>query len=258
MSATGGFEVAAAELAERVDRSVARAVQGENMVAVAFSGGVDSSVLAVCAKKHARVVGCTGHTDKSGDGARARAVAAVLGIELVEEILTEDAVRAELSKVELPFEPSVMDRSLWCLYSLTAQKAAAGGALVMLLGQLADELFGGYAKYAHAPGAEGPGPESMMAEDLAAYRVRGRLRDVGACSRWVQARLPYEDAEVVAFAHSIPVAYKITPQARKAVFRRAAVILGVPEEVAGFPKKAAQYSSGIQKLVTAHAFNARG
>jgi asparagine synthase (glutamine-hydrolysing) len=41
---------------------------------------------------------------------------------------------------------------------------------------------------------------------------------------------------------------------RKAVLRRAAVLLGVPEDLAEGAKKAAQYSSGVQKLVAGSHF----
>ncbi|HKT21508.1 MAG TPA: asparagine synthase-related protein, partial [Nitrososphaerales archaeon] len=61
----GEFERTAGELAERIEGAVARAVAGENTVAVGFSGGVDSSVLAACAKRHARVVACTGYSARS-------------------------------------------------------------------------------------------------------------------------------------------------------------------------------------------------
>jgi asparagine synthase (glutamine-hydrolysing) len=48
---------------------------------------------------------------------------------------------------------------------------------------------------------------------------------------------------------SIPVSFKIRDGERKAVLRRAAGLLGVPEELSNAPKKAAQYSSGIQKIL---------
>ncbi|MDG6910371.1 MAG: asparagine synthase [Nitrososphaerota archaeon] len=242
------------ELAARIDRSVARSVEGENTVAVAFSGGVDSAVLAACARRRAKVVGCTGYA-KPGEEARSRAAAAALEIDVAVARLTAEDVKRELARMRLPFEPTIMDRALWCLYSVTAQSAAAAGARVLLLGQLADELFGGYAKYGIALRERGPGDAmAMMESDFRGYAARGRIRDVGACSPWASARFPYEDSEVAGFAASLPLSYKLTATTRKAVLRRAAVLLGVPEWVAGAAKKAAQYSSGAQKLVAASRF----
>jgi asparagine synthase (glutamine-hydrolysing) len=240
-----------------VRAAVAKAVGVEETVAVAFSGGLDSSVVAKCAAAEARVIACTGSADGSGDALRARGAADSLGVDLVTTRLTPEVVAAELAGVDLPFEATLMDRSLWCLYSAVSRTARDAGARVILLGQLADELFGGYAKYAAAMGEGGPeAARSMMDADLKQYSIRGRVRDVKACSRWVEPRIPFE--ELAGYAASIPMSYKLMGGVRKAVLRRAAVRLGVPADVAEAPKKAAQYSSGVQKLVASAPFNAPG
>ena len=212
-------------------------------------------MVARCAKKHADVVACTAFAKSSLDSARARESAEALGVELMTTALTEKNVGAALAEIDLPFVPTLMDRSLWCLYSIVSQTARDSGARVMLLGQLADELFGGYAKYAEALKAKGEDvAESMMSADVREYAGRGRVRDVGACVPWVEPRFPFESQDVVDIASSLPVSYKIRGGVRKAVLRRAASILGVPEGEAGAAKKAAQYSSGVQKIVAGSRF----
>lgn len=239
-------------LAEKVRRSVADAVAGEDVVAVAFSGGLDSSVIVECAMAHAKVVACSCHSSGSLDSTRVAKGAKLLGVGLATTEITAEGVANELSRVDLPFQPTLMDRSLWCLYSLVSQCAQTAGAKVMLLGQLADELFGGYAKYLDALDQRGEeAARSMMETDAKAYAARGRARDFAACSRWVEPRLPFEAADIVHYAGALPVSYKIRGGVRKAILRRAALSLGVPKELAEAPKKAAQYSSGIQKLVSA-------
>jgi asparagine synthase (glutamine-hydrolysing) len=234
---------------------VTEAVGAEQKVAVAFSGGLDSSILVSCARRHTEVFACTGYTDASGDATRAGAAAMALGVRLVATKLAVEDIANELTKIELPFQPSLMDRSLWCLYSLVAKSAHDSGAKVILLGQLADELFGGYAKYVEALTVQGEeSAKSMMQSDAHDYVQRGRIRDVNACSKWVQPRFPFEGKEVFDFALSLPVSYKIRGSTRKAILRSAAIHLGVPEEIAGAPKKAAQYSSGVQKLVASSHF----
>jgi asparagine synthase (glutamine-hydrolysing) len=230
-------------------------VEGERTVAVAFSGGVDSSVLVVCARRRARVVACTAFSGGARDEEASVEGAKRLGVEHATARLTGEVVARELARMELPFQPTPMDMGLWCLYSSVAQVAAGAGARVMLLGQLADELFGGYAKYARALQSSGPdAAKGMMRTDFADYWARGRSRDVGACAGWVEPRLPYGEPEVAAFAEAIPLSYKITSATRKAVLRRAGVILGLPEDMAGAAKKAAQYSSGVQRLVDGARF----
>ncbi len=238
-----------------MERAVEGAVGGEPKVAVAFSGGLDSSVLAKCASRHARVVACAAFASGSGDESRVPKAAEALRLELKVTELTKESVARELGTIELPFEPTLMDRGLWCLYSALSKTARGEGARVMLLGQLADELFGGYAKYAEALQRKGEdAARAMMEADYRAYAGRGRLRDVGACAGRVEPRFPFEAGPVVELASAMPVSFKILGGVRKAVLRRAAVILGVPESVADAAKRAAQYSSGVQKLVAGSPF----
>ncbi len=224
-------------------------------MAVAFSGGLDSSVVATCAKKYVKTVGCAAFSTGSGDETRARDAALALGIELVTINITNENVSEELAGIELPFEPTLMDRSLWCLYSLVSKRARNAGARVILLGQLADELFGGYAKYEEAVRVKGEdAARSMMESDAKEYARRGRIRDFGACAPWVQPKIPFEETQVMDFALSLPVSFKIREGVRKAILRRAATMVGVPEGLASTAKKAAQYSSGVQKLVANSPF----
>lgn len=211
--------------------------------------------MAACAKKHVKTLGCAAYSRGSQDETRARDAALALGIELETTNITNENVSVELAGIELPFEPTLMDRSLWCLYSFVSKSAGNAGAKVILLGQLADELFGGYSKYEEAVRVQGEdAARSMMEADVLEYARRGRIRDFGACAPWVQPRLPFEDSQIVDFGLSLPVWFKIRGGVRKAVLRRAALLVGVPEEIASTAKKAAQYSSGVQKLVANSSF----
>jgi asparagine synthase (glutamine-hydrolysing) len=236
-------------LARAIDASVARMAEGRSRIAVAFSGGLDSSIIALCTKRRTEVVACSAFVEGAVDSSSASRGAAILGIELTATRLTREAVASELRKMDLPFQTSLMDRSLWCLYSIVSRIAAGEGAEVIMLGQLADELFGGYAKYQATLKDDGEeAAATIMDQDVKDYQTRGMVRDANACRRWLEPRFPFAEKEVVDLGRSIPVSFKIRGGVRKAVLREAAMILGVPRELVNTPKRAAQYSSGIQRI----------
>jgi asparagine synthase (glutamine-hydrolysing) len=246
----GTFDEAGAQLAKLIGKAVEERVEGKKRVAVAFSGGLDSSILVSCAKRRAQVVACTVHSRGSRDGTAARVAAEALGVELLAQEVDANAAEGELSGLALPFKASLMDRTLWCIYSLASRAAAEAGAEVILLGQLADELFGGYAKYERALAEGGPrAAASMMEADLLGCGTRGLVRDEAACCRWLEPRFPFADRRVFDLGRGLPVGFKVRQGVRKAVLREAAEILGVPSDLCSAPKKAAQYSSGIQRLL---------
>jgi len=143
-----------------------------------------------------------------------------------------------------------MDKALWCIYMTTSGLAQRRKASMILLGQLADELFGGYMKYALKAKEEGgEAAREMMSQDVRACADRGFLRDEAACSASCEVRFPYADWAIASFASGLPLDYKIRGGERKAILREAALELGLPEELAAAPKKAAQFSSGAAKLL---------
>jgi len=247
----GTFDDAAVRLAALIRESVRARVTGKRRVAVAFSGGLDSSIVAHCASTRTKVIACSVAAEGSTDSKVAREAASALGLEFVGAKADARAVNMELLKMDLPFEPSAMDKSLWCIYSMASRLAAESGAEIVMLGQLADELFGGYAKYEAALRRDGEAEAGrMMSEDVDQCGMRGFVRDEAACRKWCEPRFPFAQKEVAAFGECLPVSFKIRDGVRKAVLREAATILGLPKETASKPKKAAQYSSGLMKLLS--------
>ncbi|HEV2389407.1 MAG TPA: asparagine synthase C-terminal domain-containing protein [Nitrososphaerales archaeon] len=245
------FDEAAGQLASLIDESVRDRVAGQRRVAVSFSGGLDSSILAMVAARHADVVLCSAYASGSRDEKQAGRAADLLGLELVTAVLEEEGLAKTSGGAELPpGEETVMDKALWCIYSATSELAKGNEARTILLGQLADELFGGYMKYAVKAREEGAAAaERMMALDVRACADRGFLRDEAACSASCEVRFPYADERVVSFSAGLPLEFKLREGERKAVLRAAALELGLPEELASAPKKAAQFSSGASKLL---------
>nr|WP_018258770.1 asparagine synthase-related protein [Halomicrobium katesii] len=116
--------------------------------AVAFSGGVDSALLAARLDAPLYVAGFEG----SHDIEAARSAAALLDRELtVVEFDHADLERAVPRIARATGRTNAMDVQIALPLFLTAERVAADGYDRLVVGQGADELFGGYAKVANAP-----------------------------------------------------------------------------------------------------------
>jgi asparagine synthase (glutamine-hydrolysing) len=244
-----GLGESATILAGLLDESVKRRLKGHRRVAVSFSGGLDSSLIAMLAAKRADVTLCSAYVSASRDEHAVTRAAELLGLRIVDVKLERPGITEELRSLDLPFQATTMDRALWCLYSSTARLASREGAELILLGQLADELFGGYMKYAIAGRKDEGLAARMMEADVEASSERAFVRDEEACAKFIEPRFPFADEGVVGFALGLPFSHKISGAQRKLVLRRAAAELGLPDELVQAPKKAAQYSSGIAKVL---------
>ena len=135
-----------------------------------------------------------------------------------------------------------------------AQKAFEAGLNVMLAGQGADELFGGYQRYVKELCKAGSEKvRETMFKDVISIHESNLERDLKITrSLDVELRLPFASFEVAEFAMSLPVECKMEPKAetlRKLVLRKAALNAGVPQSVAEKPKKAVQYSTGVNDAI---------
>ncbi|TLY00290.1 MAG: hypothetical protein E6K90_04140 [Thaumarchaeota archaeon] len=84
---------AASELAGLIESSVRRRVEGERLVAVSFSGGLDSSIVAFCAARHSDVILCGVYSHGSRDEKQSRSIAEKLGLPMVSRALTPQDIR---------------------------------------------------------------------------------------------------------------------------------------------------------------------
>ena len=223
-------------------------------VAVAFSGGLDSSIIAMLAKIcEASVYLVSVGLEYQPEVRFAEEAAEALGLPLHLETYTLDDVEAVLSRVLwLIEEPDVMKAGVAVPLYWAAEVVSRMGYRVLLTGQGGDELFGGYQKYLQAHRQYGVTAvrEAMYRDVVSSYEVNFQ-RDNQVCSfHGVELRLPFTDCEVVEFSLGLPVSLKIESprdRLRKRVLRRAAQMLGLPAPIFNRAKKAIQYATGVNK-----------
>ncbi|PHQ37989.1 asparagine synthase [Halorubrum persicum] len=216
-------------------------------LAVAFSGGVDSGVVAAAVPDApCYVAGFEGCHDIEA----AREAAAAMELELrVVEITHDDLVRAVREVAAATGRRNPMDVAIAVPLYVAAEAAAADGIDRLAVGQGADELFGGYSKVADPVGDDRVTAETVRGARTETVRtLPGQLeRDVLALrAAGVEPVAPLLDDRVVAAALSLPGELLASDGERKIALRRAATGR-VPESVRTADKKAVQYGTYVSR-----------
>jgi asparagine synthase (glutamine-hydrolysing) len=250
------LEIGAKCLQRLLLQSTMRMTRAAKEVAVAFSGGLDSSLVAFLAqecgaKVHLIHVGL----ENMPEIKHAEDAAKALGMEIQIKTYSVDSVEAVLPKVLwLIEETNVVNASIAIPLYWASEVAASVGLKVMMAGQGADELFGGYGKYRRTYSEKGARAlRKELFGDVAKCYATNFQRDNQTCMYHnVELRLPFTNLEVVNFALSLPLKLKIlspTDRLGKRVLRKVAEDFGLPEFIANRAKKAVQYSSGVDKAL---------
>ena len=250
------MDTAAKTLQNLLLESTRKRVSDLKKVAVAFSGGLDSSIIAALAKicgidVHLISVGLKDQTEVK----YAEATAERLDLPLYLETFTADHVEEILPKVLWLIEESnAVKASIAIPFCWTAEIASKMRCRVLLAGQGSDELFGGYHKYLGTYAQFGTtAVQNDMYHDLVSSYEKNFQRDTQVCSfHKVELRLPFVDREAVRFALGLPVSLKIKStenHLRKRVLRQVAQNLKLPQFIVDKPKKAIQYTTGVNKTL---------
>jgi asparagine synthase (glutamine-hydrolysing) len=247
---------AAKQLQALLVESIQRRVHGLKECAVAFSGGLDSSVVAFLASKcGVKVKLLHVSLENQAETEEAIEAAEALDLPLQVDLFKDSDVEKVLPKVvELIEEPDPIKASIGVPFYWEAEKAAEEGFKAVLAGQGADELFGGYQRYVTEYCKEGSEKvRKTMFHDVVNIHESNLERDLKITGfHDIELRLPFASFDVAEFALGLPLECKIEQKPdtlRKLVLRKVALNAGMPNSVADRPKKAVQYSTGINDAV---------
>lgn len=257
-SALPGRDKAFAAYEAAFERAIAKRIRGQERVAIVFSGGVDSAMVAAAAAQHDVEVTCyVAGEPGSSDVAAARETAEAMGLDLRVASLAPEDVAGWLPDVLAAVE----DRNQ--LHVETAlplfavcRRVREDGIRVLLTGQGADELFAGYPWYPRVLEADGPeGLRARMREDRdLLFRETLEREDKVAMHHSLELRVPFLDPEVVAIAERVPLTLLVDGPGDamgKRLHRELAAHLGLPEPIAWRKKEAAQHGSGSRRVLQA-------
>ena len=210
-----------------------------------FSGGVDSGLLAWQLRQNLKVILSTIGGRGSPDLTAARDSAALLGGSWVPSEVTEAEIRVVAGQVQ----PEISDlprtgRSVLIALATAIGRASPGA---VLCGQGADELFLGYA---HFRGLGAADAASRSETDLRQLLERDWPRSQRIADRMGRTLVaPYLHPRFVEAARSIPVEHRLAHPTPKWFFRAWARHRGLPAAIAGRPKRALQFGSGVDRWV---------
>jgi asparagine synthase (glutamine-hydrolysing) len=256
---TRGKSVQAGDLRQAFEQAVHRQLMTDVPYGVLLSGGLDSSLVAACAARFARervedddrseawwprlhsfAIGLDG----SPDLAAARIAADALGTVHHGFVYTFweglDALPEVIRHIETYDVTTI--RAATPMF-LLARRIKAMGVKMVLSGEGADEIFGGYLYFHKAPTAEAFHEETVRKLD--ALHSYDCLRANKAMMAWgVEARVPFLDLEFLDVAMGMDAAHKMAGQGRieKAVLREA-FTGALPDSILWRQKE--QFSDGV-------------
>lgn len=233
--------------------AIEKRIRGRDRVGIIFSGGIDSVLVAHLVREAGVPFTCytVGCGEDAPDLTWARDVARRLGFPLQSTVLTPGDVERLIPEIITDIEDHSMNQVEVAVPIYVANRMAQeAGERVLLTGQGADELFGGYPWYGLVAQADGYGAfvERSWEDACLLYKECLEREDKITMAHSMELRVPFLDPEV------IRVAFRIAPELKvrkgqdalgKRIHRDYCCSLGIPANIANRVKEAAQHGANV-------------
>lgn len=247
---------AVAEYGKAVQEAVRKRVDGKDHVGIIFSGGIDSFLIAYEVQKLGVDFTCyTAGREDATDIQWAKELARRYDFPLKIDILSVDDIEKLIPQIIKDIEDYSLNQvEVSVPIYASVRMAQEAGERVLLSGQGADELFGGYPWYPTIVDQEGHSSfEKYSWEDaFLLYKECLEREDKISMAHSIELRVPFLDPEVVKVAFHISPKLKIDKDndtLGKRIHREYCVSRGIPETIAFRMKEAAQHGANVH-----HAF----
>ena len=245
------------EALKAYDRAIRSAIQrrvhGRDRVGIIFSGGIDSVLVAQLVREAGVPFTCytVGCGEDAPDLVWAKDVARRLGFPLRSTVLTPAQVEELIPEIIADIEDHSMNQVEVAVPIYMANRMAQeAGERVLLTGQGADELFGGYPWYSRVAKADGYDAfvQRSWEDTCLLYKECLEREDKITMAHSMELRVPFLDPEV------IRVAFQIAPELKvrvgedrfgKRLHRDYCQSVGIPEDIAYRIKEAAQHGANV-------------
>jgi asparagine synthase (glutamine-hydrolysing) len=214
---------------------------------ILFSGGVDSSLIALVCRQAKADFACYSVGLKDSEDLReSEKAASLLGITLKEKIFSiEEAAGLFKETKSLTGRKDPVSIGVGSVILAAIKEGRKDNIKKFFTGLGSEEIFAGYERHALAKDKHEEcwkGLKSMHARDLQRDYSIAKALDASLL-------VPFLDTEVIVKAMGIPAEKKINEEQKKIILREIAEELGLPKEIAWRKKRAAQYGSRFDWLL---------
>jgi asparagine synthase (glutamine-hydrolysing) len=232
--------------------AVEQAINNETSIAIAFSGGLDSSLLAqICKDLGIDVTLLTVGFSESHDISFSKKIASIMNLPHRVLKLDNECFQRDIDKIRNKVKCNITSHIENCIgFFYIGKLAHANGYRTVLTANGCDELFCGYDIFRSAYNQGVAGFVKLMDEKLENEFILMQEIDSVVKESRVVVKQPFLSSDFISFAKSIPVRQKIkgpNDLVRKHILRQLAVSMEVPLQSATQRKKALQYSSLIHR-----------